>query len=214
MERKDGERTHRTMVRVSVSSDNEYLIFQTVSREWKSGSFYIGRSELAELEQKEQVIAQDCGYLAVLRRNRYTDTVEIIFYWMQCTDGASISGRRNVVTLSWPELSGFAEQSAREDGPKEWLTLSRDCVRYPRLVFANSGRLREVAANKLVRRKLSRFLRTAFRWPDVDEIRLYGDFTPYSFTFQEIRHGQEGIFGGVILHGQEDMRKAYYGIHT
>ena len=53
-----------------------------------------------------------------------------------------------------------------------------------------------------------------FNWPDADEIHLTNDFMPYSFFFREYRNGQAGMCGGLILHGQEDMDKAYYGIHT
>ena len=47
-----------------------------------------------------------------------------------------------------------------------------------------------------------------------DEIHLFNDFVPYSFFFREYRNGQPVVCGGLILHGQEDMSKAYYGIHT
>ena len=73
--------------------------------------------------------------------------------------------------------------------------------------------------NGRVYRKLMKFLRTRFQWPDTDEIVLYGDFEPYSFLFREYRRGKGGdleaaMCGGVILHGQEDMKTAYYSTHT
>lgn len=206
--------TRRTMVKVSVSSDNNYLIFRTVSTEWKSGFFYMSREELAALNDKNQVFVKDCAYLAELYRNRASGMVTITFYWMECLDGTRLSGRKKKVTIPWTALSDFAEQSILPDGPREWTVLSQDASRFPRLVFFCAKRLREVAENKLVRRKLSKYLRTAFQWPDVDEICFYSDFLPYSFMFREICNGQEGIVGGVILHGQENMSKAYYAIHT
>ena len=36
----------------------------------------------------------------------------------------------------------------------------------------------------------------------------------YSFFFREFRGEKSCLCGGLILHGQEDMSKAYYGIHT
>lgn len=53
-----------------------------------------------------------------------------------------------------------------------------------------------------------------FNWPDADEIHLFNDFVLYSFFFREYRNGRLVVCGGLILHGQEDMSKAYYGIHT
>ena len=66
----------------------------------------------------------------------------------------------------------------------------------------------------LVRKKLARFLRDHFQWTDADEIGFYRDFVPYSFLFREVCRGKPGIVGGVILHMQDDMKKAYYGLHT
>ena len=40
------------------------------------------------------------------------------------------------------------------------------------------------------------------------------DFVPYSFFFREYQGGRVCLCGGLILHGQDDMSKAYYGIHT
>lgn len=62
-----------------------------------------------------------------------------------------------------------------------------------------------------VRLTSSRQLFICFHW---DEIRFYNDFVPYSFFFREFRGGQPGICGGLILHGQENMAKAQYSIHT
>ena len=69
-------------------------------------------------------------------------------------------------------------------------------------------------SHKAVRRKLIRFLRDNFQWGWSDEVRFYNDFLPYSFFFTEIRGGQQGICGGLILHGREDLNRAYYSIHT
>lgn len=44
---------------------------------------------------------------------------------------------------------------------------------------------------------------------DVDQLEM-----PYSFFFREFRGGRAGICGGLILHNQDDIFKAYYNIHT
>ena len=43
---------------------------------------------------------------------------------------------------------------------------------------------------------------------------VYDDFVPYNFFFREERTCGTGLCGGIILHGQKDLKKAYYGIHT
>ena len=47
-----------------------------------------------------------------------------------------------------------------------------------------------------------------------EELYQKGINLVYSFFFREYRGGQALMCGGLILHGQDDMGKAYYGIHT
>ena len=53
-----------------------------------------------------------------------------------------------------------------------------------------------------------------FQWKSGGTIHFYSDYVPYSFFFREILSGQPGICGGLILHGQEDLKTAHYSIHT
>ena len=202
----------RTMLKVTESDG--YLVFKTVTSEWKSGTLYVNRKELSDLNYKEKVVVNDGGYLAVFYRDIHSGMVTITFYWTQCSDGTHLTGQRSTVRVSWMGLSDFMSRSAASDSPETWKVLSADENYYPRLVFANKKRLEEVASNKLVRRKFSKFIRDAFRWPDSEVIYLYADFVPYSFMFREYRYGEEHTYGGVILHNQEDMSKAYYSMHT
>lgn len=84
----------------------------------------------------------------------------------------------------------------------------------PKFVFCGEENLHAVLENRPVRRKLVKFLRNNFHWQGADEIRFYNDFVPYSFFFREFRGGRPGMCGGLILHGQENMAKAQYSIHT
>lgn len=70
------------------------------------------------------------------------------------------------------------------------------------------------AERKVLRRKLGRFLNNHFSWKGSRRIVVYDDFVPYSFFFQEERLNGNGICGEIILHGQEDLKKACYGMHT
>ena len=83
------------------------------------------------------------------------------------------------------------------------------------IVFYDHEGLRTCLENKTVRGKLARALRDNFRCYRAEQISFYHDFVPYSFLFQETRNGRVGIVGGLILHnGEDDLKKAYYSIHT
>lgn len=206
------QETGRTMLKVR--EDENFFIFKTIARDWKSDSLYVNRCVLDELNRKERITVNDCGSIATFYRNPSSGMAEITFYWTQRLDGGKLTGRWNKVLIPWQAFSDFMERSAQPDGPKVWKALSDADQHYPRLIFSNSKRLKEVIANKVVKRKFFKYLRNAFKWPNSDEIHIYGDFEPYSFTFCEFRNGREYMNGGIILHNREDMNKAYYAIHT
>lgn len=203
----------RTLVKVSAGE--HCICFRTVSRERRSPNrFYVLRSELAKLETQASVISHDIWSFAVMRRDAAADTLEIQFTWLNGS-GTRRSGWEETVTLPYTQLAAFVEDSAQEGGPREWKALSIDTSRRrPKFVFNSQKALHAILANGVVRRKLVRFLRDNFRWPSSEQIHFYSDFVPYSFTFQDVRNGRASMTGGLILHGQEDMGKAYYSIHT
>ncbi len=43
---------------------------------------------------------------------------------------------------------------------------------------------------------------------------VFDGFVPHSVFFREERPDGTGMCGGIIMHGQENLKKAYYGIHT
>ena len=194
----------------------EYGIdIRTVSRSRKSPHrFYILRDALADLEHKKRIIVRDIRLFAVLFLNSYDSTLEIEFNWLN-GNGYNLMGWEETVTLPYEEFAAFVHNSTVESGPKEWKTLSIDnSVRQPKLIFNSLENLHKALQNGTVRHKLVRFLRDGFQWPDAERIELFDDFLPYSFTFREIKNGKETLFGGLILHNQDDIGKAYYGIHT
>lgn len=195
---------------------NEHGIdFRTVSRTQKSPHrFYVLRDTLARLEREPYLVAHDIYSFATLRRDSYRGTLEISFTWLRGTARA-LSGREETVTLPYDKLMDFVRSSAQEGGPQTWRALSLDMThRKPKFVFQSKETLHSVLENATIRRKLFRSLNQQFRWPDSDKICFYGDFVPYSFSFTETRRSQQGICGGLILHNQEDMSKAYYSVHT
>ncbi len=200
---------------VKMTAENHCILFRTVSPAEKSPhTFYITRDTFAELKDKGEVTKHDCASFAVLRLDDSINTVNIRFTWLSCSGSDQVAGWEQTVKLPYESLHNFIEKSTGESKPSKWAVLSMKSGKLPRMVFCGRENLHAVVGNQTVRRKLVRFLRNNFRWQGADEIRFYNDFMPYSFFFQEFRGSQQGMCGGLILHGQENMDRAYYSIHT
>ena len=193
----------------------ECISLRTVTRSGKSPHrFFISYSSFAELDQRSEVIVHDIGSFAVLRRDPYAETVEIELTWL-LGDGQNVSGYRETIILPYAKLAAFLQESSAEDKTITWKTLSIDnSGKRPQLLFKSRENLHHAIMNGVVRRKLVRCLRDAFRWPCCERVEFYDDFVPYSFNFREIRGGKPAITGGLILHGQEEMEHASYSVHT
>ena len=190
---------------------NGIISLRTVSRSRKSPHrFYISCQELEGLEAGSTALVQDIHSFAMLRRDAYAGTIEIAFTWLE-GNGNSVSGYQEAITLPY----GRMMECLRQSKPFVWKTLSIDnSTKQSQIVFKSRKNLRAALANGVIRRKLIRFLREQFRWAYSEKIEIYDDFVPYSFFFRETRGGKAGISGGIILHGQEDMKTAYYSMHT
>ena len=184
---------------------------RTVSRSRKSPHrFYIPCQELEGLEAGSTALVQDIHSFAKLRRDAYAGTVEIAFTWLE-GNGNGVSGYQEAITLPYGEMMECLRQSKLF----VWKTLSIDSsAKQSQIVFKSRKNLHAALANGAIRRKLIRFLRDQFRWAYAEKIEIYDDFMPYSFFFRETRGGETGLSGGIILHGQEDMKNAYYSMHT
>ncbi len=202
----------RTMVKLL--GTQHCVALRTISRNHKSGSFCMFRSELMELETKDEVILCDGSSFAILRRNLCAATISIHISWL-CNHSDTLTGRKETVVLPYGSFMAFAKAGLAEGhiANKSILSIEQGKPQ-PQMVFCDVERLHECLSRADVRRKLVRFLRDNFCWQGSEKICFYPDFVPYSFFFQEFRHGQPGLSGGLILHGQEDMSKAAYSIHT
>ena len=203
----------RTLVYMIFEADN--IILRTVSRSWKSPHcFYILRSRLEELEHTSGVIVHDISSFAVLRRDNHDGTIEIEFTWLS-GDGITVSGYKEIIILSYEQMRAFLNKRIVKDNPVVWKTLSIDSSqKRPQLIFKSRENLHAALTDSTIRHKLVRSLRDEFCWPQSERIEFYDDFTPYSFVFKEIMNGKPVMTGGLILHGQDDMSKAHYSVHT
>ena len=182
--------------------------------------FYVTHSELDRLQDTGCIITHDIHSFVKLCLDEPHDRITFDFTWLTGRYFDQVEGHEQTVHLRWSRFRDFLDTVRRPNCPEEnkiFRAISLDvCKARPRLVFeGNRENLRAAIGNPQVRHKLGKALMQNFNWPDADEIHLYNDFVPHSFFFREIRNGQACLCGGLILHGQDqDMSKAYYGIHT
>lgn len=177
--------------------------------------FYITYAELDRLTHDGSLLARDIHSFACIRLDERRDRITFEFTWLIGTF-RRMEGYEQIVRLRWSAFRAFLEACREPDGPRDFKALSLDASGYrPRLVFdGNRANLKAAVGDPLIRRKLGKALMNNFNWAGADEIHMMNDFVPYSFFFLEYRDGKPCLCGGLILHGQEDLSKAYYGIHT
>lgn len=204
-------------IMVKVTADNGCIALRTVSRKGRSPQrFVLLNKELEELEKKKRVLAMDIHSFADIRRCKTAqglEKLEIAFFWLSDSGFGDLSGWKQTVQFPYGKFLECVEDSCQSGGKEQYL-LSMEENNKPRIEFLSRRNLKEVVNTPLLRKKLGRFLARNFNWVDYDRIVVSDDFVPYSFGFSGYTHYGRGICGGIILHGQEDLKKAYYGIHT
>lgn len=205
---------NRTMVRILV--EKEIVSFRTCSRSSRSPHrFIVLRKELERLAENRAVLTKDIHSFAEMRLKVMKDGQEalsICFAWLSAADGNEIAGYTENVLLPFAPFREYLAGKVEEG--QLWKQLSLSERRTPRLEFHSRNHLHEVAANPELRHKLGIFISRNLQWPNYTKIVVSDDWIPYSFAFTGYRVDGPGISGGIILHGQENMQKAYYGIHT
>ena len=193
------------------------IAVRTVGARMKSPQlFYICYNELDHLRSEDRIISSDIHSFAKIRLDEKHDRITFEFTWLTGHCRGRVEGMEQDVVLRWSSFRDFLDACRQPDGPRTFKALSLD-VRgnRPRLVFAGGREnLRAAIGDRRIRHKLGKALMVNFNWPGADEIRICNDFVPYSFFFREFQDGNPVMCGGLILHGQEDMAKAYYGLHT
>lgn len=207
----------RTLVHIQVS-ENLFSI-RTISPRFKSSSrFVFLKSEFSILQEKRFLLSCDCGSYAELRLTTAPggeEVMQILFRWLHENGDHTLSGYANTIWLPYERFRQMAEGNDGMNG-QSWsmLSLSDVAKRRPRLLFQSRRYLHEVIKRPNLRHKLGVFLDRHLQWPNTEKIVISDDFLPYSFFFTEYTPNGVGICGGIILHGQEDLSKSYYGIHT
>lgn len=112
-----------------------------------------------------------------------------------------------------PFRSYAAGEEEVADGTR-WRLLSIPEQNRPKLEFHSRKNLKAVVGNPILRHKLGKFLDQHFNWYNYERIVLTDDYLPYSFFFEGYMVQGAKTCGGVILHGEENIQTAKYGIHT
>ncbi|PXX54248.1 hypothetical protein DFR60_10473 [Hungatella effluvii] len=206
---------NRTMIKLSASED--CITLRTFSKEYHSPQGFIFlEKDLLELEEKRYMTVSDIrsfAKLALRKTMEQGNILEISFTWLRDIGREEVAGRTETVRLSYEKFKAFVKES-RERGI-QLRVLSLEEHTGPKIEFQSRRNLKAVAETKALRKKLGKFLGKHFlRWQGSRQITVYDDFEPYSFFFQEQTPYGSGMCGGVILHGRENLEKAYYGIHT
>lgn len=207
--------TNRILLRAK-ANEHTIEIWTYTPRMKPSQHFYICYSELDRLQLNGMIISNDIHSFVKIRLDEKRDRIEFDFTWLSGRCHGRVEGIEQAVTLRWSKFQTFLRDCRQPDGPKTFKAISLDVSRErPKLTFVgNRENLKAAIDNPLVRHKLGKALMANFNWPNTDEIRLYDDSLRFSFFFREIRDGQALMCGGLILHSQENMSKAYYGLHT
>lgn len=196
----------RTLIYYSTAEDTVRI--RTASYEHKkSYNFILMRHEIEDAKAKT-VITKDLGNFAELRvlENRSGEPLlQIDFTWISEVNSRGVgSARLERVRIPLHLLEPVGVQGK---------SLSIE-PSMPRIEFHSRKNLAEVAANPYVRRQLSKYLRTAFSWPDTVSVKLHDDFAPYSFYFESnYIAGGRGVNGGLIYHEDTDGT-GRYSLHT
>lgn len=207
----------RTMLKLSASG--ECVSMRTVSRGFRSPHrFVVLEAELQELEVKRHIISSDIRSFAEMHLVKAgaegdEDIVTVRFVWLGDTAERKLSGTEETLRFPWDGFRKKVAGSRSMDGAAVKL-LAMKGASLPKVEFHSREHLKEVAEMPALRKKLGKFLASHLAWEESVRIMVYDDFVPYSFFFQEERPGGTGLCGGIILHGQEDMKKAYYELHT
>lgn len=206
---------NRIMIKLNVYG--EFLDIQTFSAETRSPHrFTVLRSELARLEtQNQTILVSGLSSFAKMWLERRPDQetfLHIDFTWLSSFGEHGVSGFQEHVRVSYDRFRALTIDSSMDCQPRRLLSVPN--TNRPRIEFRSRQNLTAVVGNPLLRHKLGLFLDRHFQWHGCNKVILTDEWIPYSFAFQSYTSARVDICGGVILHQQEDLRTAYYGIHT
>ena len=155
-----------------------------------------------------------CGLVNFLIVPVCLKVLELSFTWLKDAGRDSVSGYTERVRLPYEPFRSYAAGEGETIDRTRWRLLSIPEQNRPKLEFHSRKNLKAVVENPILRHKLGKFLDQHFNWYNYERIVLTDDYLPYSFFFEGYMVQGTKTCGGVILHGEEDIQTAKYGIHT
>lgn len=210
------------MVKIQVSKKyHDYIDFQTVSLEYgHSPHFLLSWHDFELLERGKDVIAESLQrednatpYKAYFYRKAWSGELAINFFWQderRIKYGENNEYGSEYILLPYNDLCAFIREQSWSYAPSEWKCLALGKPSQSRLVFVEKRNLRKCLSNKLIRKKLVRFLRDRFCDSDVPQVNFYDRVVPYSFTFEDICGTSFRTVGAVTLFHANDLGKARF----
>ena len=207
---------NRTMATVYVDRDS--ISLKTRSRSGCSPQYFIIlKKELQRLEEKKYLITKDIHSYAELRLCDAVGGAKVLefsFTWLKDAGRDSVSGYTERIRLPYEPFRAYAAGEEETVDGTRWRLLSIPEQNRPKLEFHSRKNLKAVVENPILRHKLGKFLDQHFHWYNYERIVLTDDYLPYSFFFEGYMVQGAKTCGGVILHGEENIQTAKYGIHT
>lgn len=208
---------NNTLVKIAASED--FFSFKTISRNFHSPHrFYIRKRELIELEERKYILSTDINSFAKLSLHQSDNEsliMEITFFWLNQSGTNALSGHTETIRLPYNNFRDHVSTDEPMEN-KDWNMLSLPPQNNPQIEFKSRNNLKAIVNNRSLRHKLGQFLNKNFRWFHYQRIILTDDYLPYSFLFTGHTPYGQGTCGAVILHQKnpDDIKTAYYGIHT
>lgn len=140
--------------------------------------------------------------------------LELSFTWLKDAGRDSVSGYTERIRLPYEPFRSYVAGEGETVDRTRWRLLSILEQNRPKLEFQSRKNLKAVVENPILRHKLGKFLDQHFNWYNYERIVLTDDYLPYSFFFEGYMVQGAKTCGGVILHGEENIQTAKYGIHT
>ena len=199
-----------TMVKINFM--RSAVDIRTYSRRHKSFGFLLLRDEAKEILERDSHIAR-VGF-SFGEFTHKEEQIGVRFSWLYGKGADRLEGYEEYLTLSDDAVEALRRFASGEQIETQVNFLSCDEPQFPHIVFESRKTLHNVAQNKVLRRKLGKFLASNFRWHNTEEIIVRDDFGN-NFFFEEQNSSRPGLCGGIILHNPDgDLKRSYYSLHT
>lgn len=205
----------RSRILFKAAAAERYIDFRLISRTCREHRHIcVPRSSIVRLIQEDMVLDNRIHTLIALVKLERLDALNIIIYWPDAHGRPSEAGCDSIY-IPYRSFMDFYGKSMQPDGPLVWRALDMDYFRQSRFVFEDREGLRQCLDNRLVRRKLIRYLRDNFYGGigmSEYEIHFRRHPRPYSFTIQAVSafptYVQE-----LVLENPQNMAAARYSMN-